>query len=135
MCFSVFTGLFIDSRRILETLNIVGFESLCNKDLQNPKTKSFQNRVAAGLGFTHRCTRDQSPSFARECRCVRSSSWASTGALDRKSPVLDRSHRLHLLLDPLLTFPNSCPLSPRLPECSLFFQMPIKQRKHKNKVK
>ena len=38
----------------------------------------------------------------------------SASVLDRKSPTLDRSHRLHLLLDPLLAFPNSCPLSPKL---------------------
>ena len=60
---------------------------------------------------------------------------SSADALDRRSPALDRSHRLQLLLDPLLAFPNSCPLSPKLPECSLFFQRPIKQRKHKKKVK
>jgi hypothetical protein len=57
---SMFTGLFIDSRRILETLKIVGFESLCNKELQNPKIKNFQNRAAADLGFTRRCDRSHS---------------------------------------------------------------------------
>ena len=146
MCSSVFTGLFIDSRRILETLKIIGFESMSNKDLENPNTKNFQNRVAASLGFTHRCARspsgcdqspcDRSPSFAGEHRCVRSSlGRSSAGALDCKYPALDRPHRLQLFLNLLLAFPNSCPLSPKLPECPLFFQRPIKQRKHKKKVK
>ena len=31
---------------------------------------------------------------------------SSAGALDRKSSALNRSHRLHLLLDHLLAFPN-----------------------------
>ena len=60
---------------------------------------------------------------------------SSASALDRKCPALDGSHRLQLLLDPLLDFPNSCPLSPKISKCSLFLPRSIKQRKHKKKVK
>jgi hypothetical protein len=67
---------------------------------------------------------------------------SSTGALDRRSPALDRrslaldrTHKLQLLLDPLLAFPNSCPLSPKLPECFLFFQKAYKTEKTQKESK
>jgi hypothetical protein len=49
--------------------------------------------------------------------------------------ALDRTHRLQLLLDPLLAFPNSCPLSPKLPECFLFFQKAYKTEKTQKESK
>jgi hypothetical protein len=60
---------------------------------------------------------------------------SSAGALDRRSPALDRTYRLQLLLEPLLAFPNSCPLSPKLPECFLFFQKAYKTEKTQKESK
>ena len=134
MCFSVFTCLFINSKRILETLKIIGFESLCNKDSPNPKTKNFQNRGCGQIGL-HAQVRSialQSISFfcaqTQVCLIVvlgaRALVCSITGLL--RSIALSG---LQLLLDHLLAFPNSCPLSPKLPKYYLFFQRPIKQRK------
>jgi hypothetical protein len=57
----------MESKRIPETLKIVGLSpcaTMINKTLIK---QNFQNRVATRVGFTHRCARSQ---------CYRSFAWA-----------------------------------------------------------
>ena len=110
------------------------------------KIKNFQNRAAADLGFTRRCVRspsvcdrshcDRSPSFMHERRYVRSSSWALERWCARSQVSCARSpSQTPFPLIFFLAFPNSCPLSPRLPECSLFFQKAYKTEKTQKESK
>jgi hypothetical protein len=128
----MFTGVFIDSKRILETLKIVGLNPCCTRIHKTLKPKISKIRLR--LEWASR--RGALDCTMIDLLLLHTNIGVFDPCLRRLSAgALDRSHRLQLLLPQLLAFPNSCPLIPRLPECFLFFQRHIKQRKHKKKVK
>ena len=107
VCFSMFTGLLIDYKRILETLKIVGLNPCATRIHQTLKPKI--SKIGLRLDRASRTSALDHRSCALDCTTIdllllRANAGvfdpclghSSAGALDRRVPALDHSHKLQL---------------------------------------